>query len=172
MIALRRYLCNDTKHRYVIASYEINSSEVNHTINTVIDSNTIHAIVPEGHCLGSKYDILSHNYVLQYVFGMDINPRVHYLYPTNQYEGMETYMPVWTDIEYDWYNHFTDDDKETFGIDTEYDTWYESQPENPPADYDEGEPLPDSDDSSDEDEDDYWGTDEDEAEDDFDDEEE
>lgn len=168
MIALRRYLCNDTKHRYVIASYEINSSEANHTINSVIDSDTIHAIVPNGHCLGSKYDTLIHNYVLQYVFGMDINPRVHYLYPTNRYEGMETYMPVWTDIEYEWYDHFTDDDKETFGIDTEYDTWYESQPENPLADYNEGEPLPDSDDSSDEDED--WDTDEDE--DDFDDEEE
>lgn len=151
MIALRRYLCNDTKHRYVIASYEINSSEANHTINTVIDSNTIHAIVPVGHCLGSKYDTLTHKYVLQYVFGMDINPRVHYLYPTNQYEDMDTYMPNWTDIEYEWYDHFTDDDKETFGIDTEYDTWYESQPENPPADYDEGEPLPDSDDSWDED---------------------
>src|SRR5699024_623380 len=35
MIALRRYLCNDTKHRYVIASYEIASSEANHTITTV-----------------------------------------------------------------------------------------------------------------------------------------
>ena len=172
MIALRRYLYDDIKHRYVIASYEINSTYANHTINTVIDSDTIHAIVPVGHCFGSKYDALIHNYVLQYMFGMDINPRVHYLYPKNRYEGIETYMPNWTDIVYEWYDHFTDDDKETFGIDTEYDTWYESQPENPPADYDEGEPLPDSDDSSDEDEDEDWGTDEDEAEDDFDDEEE
>lgn len=161
MIALRRYLCNDTKHRYVIASYELNSSEANHTINTVIDLDMIHAIVPDGHCLGSKYDALTHNYVLQCVFGMDINPRVHYLYSTNQYEGMETYMPVWTDIKYNWYDHFTDDDKETLTMDTEYNTWYESQPENPPADYNEGEPI-DSDDSSDEDE----------VEDDFDDEEE
>ena len=167
MIALRRYLCNDTKHRYVIASYEINSTYVNHTINTVIDSDMIHAIVPVGHCFGSKYDALIHNYVLQYMFGMDINPRVYYLYPKNRYEGIETYMPVWTDIEYEWYDHFTDDDKETLTMDTEYDTWYESQPENPPADYNEGEPC-DSDDSSDEDED--WDTDN--AEDDFDDEEE
>lgn len=158
MIALRRYLCNDTKHRYVIASYEINSSDVIHTINTVIDTDTIHAGVPVGSCIGSKYDTLIHNYVLQYVFGMDINPRVYYLYPKDQYEGIETYMPNWTDIEYEWYDHFKDEDCETLTIDTEYDMWYEEQLKDPPADYNEEESS-NPDDSSDEDDDWGWDTD-------------